>query len=80
MESFVDALNANQIMFIVSCIQDWLKAQEITMLYIKPGSLGRTGILRAFTTSFARNLPNHELFGNPARGARYTGKLACGIQ
>jgi hypothetical protein len=36
-------------------MQDWLKAQEIKTLYIKPGSLGRTGILRAFTISFAMN-------------------------
>jgi putative transposase len=41
--------------FIAYCIQDWLKAQEIKTLYIKPGALGRTGILRAFTTSCAMN-------------------------
>jgi transposase InsO family protein len=57
LESFVDALNANQIMFIASRIQDWLKAQEIKMLYIKPGSPWEDGhIGRAFTTSFAMNL------------------------
>ena len=41
--------------FIAYCIQDWLKAQAIKTLYIKPGSLGRTDILRASTTSFAMN-------------------------
>ena len=44
-------------MFIASRIQDWLKAQEIKMLYIKPGSPWEDGhIGRAFTTSFAMNL------------------------
>ena len=41
--------------FIASCMQDWLKAEEIKTLYIKPGNLGKTGILRASTTSFAMN-------------------------
>ena len=27
--------------FIASCIQDWLKAQEIKTLYLKPGALGK---------------------------------------
>jgi hypothetical protein len=38
-----------------ACMQDWLKAQEIKTLYIKPGTLGRTGILKVFTTSCAMN-------------------------
>ena len=42
--------------FIVSCMQDWLKAQEIKTLYIKAGKpLGERDILRAFMTSCAMN-------------------------
>ena len=41
--------------FIAFCIQDWLKAQAIKTLYIKPGILGRTGISRASMTSCAMN-------------------------
>jgi hypothetical protein len=41
--------------FIAYGIQCWLKAQRIKTLYIKPGSLGRTGVLRAFTISCAMN-------------------------
>jgi transposase InsO family protein len=42
--------------FIASCMQDWLKAQEIKTLYIKLGSPWETGILRAFMTSCAMNV------------------------
>jgi hypothetical protein len=41
--------------FIAYCMQDWLKAQAIKTLYIKPGSSGKTGTLKAFTTSCAMN-------------------------
>ena len=41
--------------FIATCMQDWLKAQEIKTLYIRPGSpWGRTDTLRAFMTQAAR--------------------------
>jgi hypothetical protein len=40
---------------IACCIQDWMKAQEIKTLYIKPGSPWKTGILKAFATSCAMN-------------------------
>ena len=39
-------------------LQDWLEAQTIKTLYIKPGALGKlgkTGILKAFMTSCAMN-------------------------
>jgi putative transposase len=41
--------------FVASCMQNWLKAQEIKPLYIEPGSSWENGPLRAFTTSFAMN-------------------------
>ena len=41
--------------FIASCMQDWLKAQEIKTLYTSRGALGKTGISRAFMTSCAMN-------------------------
>ena len=45
----------NEPEFIATCIQDWLKAQEIKTLYIRPGSPSRTDTLRAFMTSCAMN-------------------------
>jgi putative transposase len=44
-------------------MQDWLKAQEIKTLYIKPDPW-KAGILRAFMTSRADECLNRELFGN----------------
>ena len=41
--------------FIATCMQDWLKAQEIKTFTSSPGARGRMGILRAFTTSCAMN-------------------------
>ena len=34
--------------FIANCIQDWLKAQEIKTLYIKPGSPWENGHIESF--------------------------------
>ena len=42
--------------FIAYCMQDWLKAQAIkTFIQSSRGALGRTGTLKAFTTSCAKN-------------------------
>ena len=41
--------------FIASCMQDWLRVQAIKRSTSSREALGKTGILRAFTTSFAMN-------------------------
>ena len=46
--------------FIASCMQDWLKAQEIKTLYIKPGSPWENGHIE----SFHDKLRDECLFGN----------------
>ena len=66
--------------FIASCMQDWLKAQAIKTLYIKPGRPWENGHLESFHDKLRDECLNRELFGNLQRGARYPGKLACRIQ
>ena len=41
--------------FIATCMQDWLKAQEIKTLYITPGSPWENGHIESFMTSCAMN-------------------------
>ena len=41
--------------FIAACMQDWLEAQEIKTLYIKPASPWENGYIETFTTSCAMN-------------------------
>ena len=50
--------------FIASCIQDWLKAQEIKTLYIKPGSPWENGHIESFHDKLRDECLNRELFGN----------------
>ena len=56
--------------FIAYCIQDWLKAQEIKTLYIKPGSPWENGHIESFHDKLRDECLNRELFGNlqEARG------------
>jgi putative transposase len=48
--------------FIASCIQDWLKAQEIKTLYIKPGSPLENGHIESFHGKLRDECLNRELF------------------
>jgi transposase InsO family protein len=41
--------------FIASCIQDWLMAQEIKTLYIKPGSPWENGHIESFHDKLRMN-------------------------
>ena len=50
--------------FIASCMQDWLKAQEIKTLYIKPGSPWENGHIESFHDKLRDECLNRELFGN----------------
>ncbi len=50
--------------FIASCIQDWLKTQEIKTLYIKPGSPWENGHIESFDDKLRDECLNRELFGN----------------
>jgi putative transposase len=50
--------------FIASCMQEWLKAQEIKTLYIKPGSPWENGHIESFHDKLRDECLNRELFGN----------------
>jgi putative transposase len=50
--------------FISACMQDWLKAQEIKMLYIKPGSPWENGHIESFHDKLRDECLNRELFSN----------------
>ena len=50
--------------FIAYCIQDWLKAQAIKTLYIKPGSPWENGHIESFHDKLRDECLNRELFGN----------------
>ena len=50
--------------FIASCMQGWLKAQEIKTLYIKPGSPWENGHIESFHDKLRDECLNRELFGN----------------
>ncbi|MGB7838215.1 MAG: integrase core domain-containing protein [Terrimicrobiaceae bacterium] len=50
--------------FIASCMQDWLRAQEIKTLYIKPGSPREDGHIESFHDKLRDECLNRELFGN----------------
>ena len=50
--------------FIASCMQDWLKAQEIKTLYIKPGNPWENGHIESFHDKLRDECLNRELFGN----------------
>src|SRR5262245_13344085 len=45
-------------------MQDWLKAQEIKTLYIKPGSPWENGHIESFHDKLRNECLNRELFGN----------------
>jgi putative transposase len=45
-------------------MQDWLKAQEIKTLYIKPGSPWENGQIESFHDKLRDECLNRELFGN----------------
>jgi putative transposase len=50
--------------FIASCMQEWLKVQEIKTLYIKPGSPWENGHIESFHAKLRDECLNRELFGN----------------
>ena len=50
--------------FIATCMQDWLKAQEIKTLYITPGSPWENGHIESFHDKLRDECLNRELFGN----------------
>jgi putative transposase len=50
--------------FIASCMQDWLKTQEIKTLYITPGSPWENGHIESFHDKLRDECINRELFGN----------------
>ena len=50
--------------FIAHCIQDWLKAQTIKTLYIKPGSPWENGHIESFHDKLRDECLNRELFDN----------------
>ena len=50
--------------FIASCMQEWLKAQEIKTLYIRPGSPWENGHIESFHDKLRDECLNRELFGN----------------
>ncbi|MGA7392680.1 MAG: integrase core domain-containing protein [Terrimicrobiaceae bacterium] len=50
--------------FIADCLQDWLKAQEIKTLYVKPGSPWENGHIESFHDKLRDECLNRELFGN----------------
>ena len=50
--------------FIASCMQDWLKTQEIKTLYIKPGSPWENGHIESFHDKLRDECLNRELFGS----------------
>ena len=50
--------------FIAACMQDWLKAQEIKTLYIKPGSPWENGHIESFHDKLRDECLNRELFGD----------------
>jgi putative transposase len=50
--------------FIASCMQEWLKAQEIKTLYIKPGRPKENGHIESFHDKLRDECLNRELFGN----------------
>ena len=50
--------------FIASCMQDWLKTQEIKTLYIKPGSPWENGHIESFHDKLRDECLNRELFGD----------------
>jgi transposase InsO family protein len=50
--------------FIASCMQDWLKAQKIKTLYIKPGSTWENAHIESFHDKLRDECLNRELFGN----------------
>jgi putative transposase len=50
--------------FIATCMQDWLKAQEIKTLYIKPGSPWENGHIESFHDKLRDECLNRELFSN----------------
>ena len=50
--------------FIATCMQDWLKAQEIKTLYIRPGSPWENGDIESFHDKLRDECLNRELFGH----------------
>ena len=50
--------------FIATCMQDWLKAQEIKTFYITPGSPWENGHIESFHDKLRDECLNRELFGN----------------
>jgi transposase InsO family protein len=48
--------------FIPACVQEWLKAQEIKTLYIKPGSPWENGHIESFHDKLRDECLNRELF------------------
>jgi putative transposase len=50
--------------FIAACMQNWLKAQEIRTLYLKPGSPWENGHIESFHDKLRDECLNRELFGN----------------
>ena len=50
--------------FIAACMQDWLEAQEIKTLYIKPASPWENGYIESFHDKLRDECLNRELFGN----------------
>jgi putative transposase len=65
--------------FSASCMQNWLKVQEIKTLYIKPGSPWENGHIESFHDKLRDECLNRELFGN-LHEARSLGELAYRIQ
>ena len=54
----------NEQQFIATCMQDWLKAQEIKTLYIAPGSPWENRHVESFHDTLRDECLNRELFGN----------------
>ena len=50
--------------FVAYCMQNWLKAQAIKTLYIKPGSPWENGHIESFHDKLRDECLNRELFGN----------------
>ncbi len=63
--------------FIAECLQDWLKAQEIKTLYMKPGSPWKNGHIESFHDKLRDECLNRETLRQLLQALRYLGKLAC---
>ena len=50
--------------FIAYAIQDWLKANEVKAIYIKPGSPWENGHIESFHDKFRDECLNREIFGS----------------